>query len=625
LNPIKVRALSRWCVAGLLAAQAVACGEETSKTEIILVVDTDMAVPDELDSVDVLYTDPRGYTTTTSHEVATPDSWPVVQSLVLEGTLLEPYTIQVVGRRRSIGRIDRYAVGSFVEGQTVVLTVHLLKDCLFRNCPLNETCGETGCQSYNIDSDEYEPWTGTPPRVGDGGGGGDAGPDAGPDAGEDTGPFPLPDGSPDSTADTGPDGTADTGLDSGADGTATDTGTTPTDATTDGGCAVADETTCSGTTLMLCVAGSWEVDEECTIGCSGTPARCEMVLPTNLDQTVFEESGAVVIASNYTIDTDACSASSLSAPRPTVVSGFSGLCVLAMDSLVVNAGATLRAEGSQPLVLAAATTIEVAGTIDVSALGSQAGAGGSAGGAADTDAAGSCGGGAGGAQANDAAGGGGGGHSGAGGAGGSTGRVSPGGTAGTAVTGANAVSLEPLRGGCGGGGGGGGDSTGGVGGGGGGALALVANEEVVIESTGIIRANGAGGAAGGASGGGGGGGAGGAVLIEAVVVQIDGTLVAKGGGGGGADSGGGGADGGDDAAAATGGTSGDGAGGNGAAAAAVNGTAAPGATDYGGGGGGAAGRLRINTLSASATVDASAVVSPPLTSSGASTGTVATN
>jgi len=153
--------LSQWFVAGLVAAQAVACGEET-KTEIILVVDTDMAVPGELDSVDVEYTDPRGYTTSTSHHVPTPDAWPVVQRLVLEGTLLEPYTIQVVGRRREIGRIDRYAVGSFVKDQTVVLTVHLLKDCLFRNCPLGETCGEPGCHSYNISSDEYEPWTGTP-------------------------------------------------------------------------------------------------------------------------------------------------------------------------------------------------------------------------------------------------------------------------------------------------------------------------------------------------------------------------------------------------------------------------------------------------------------------------------
>ena len=289
------------------------------------------------------------------------------------------------------------------------------------------------------------------------------------------------------------------------------------------------------------------------------------------------------------------------------------LGVLAMDGLVVAAGADVRIEGSRPLALLVDGDVTIDGVLDVSGGCTNgdkycAGAGGGAGGT-DAALAVGCGRGVRGNDMADT------GSSHAEGGGGAGAREAGGGGAGGTAAGPScgSTTLVPLAGGS--GGGRGGASSGGDGGGGGGGLQITAAGTLTVSATGVIDAGGAGGQGGQtSSGGGGGGGSGGAILLEAAIVRVLGVAAANGGAGGGhePDPGNG-----EDARRSTTTAKGDvgdwggGDGGTGTISPATGRTA----NDHGGGGGGAAGRIRV----LGATRDLSGVVSP-----GAATGTPAT-
>ncbi len=159
---------------------------------------------------------------------------------------------------------------------------------------------------------------------------------------------------------------------------------------------------------------------------------------------------------------------------------------------------------------------------------------------------------------------------------------------------------------------------------GGGAVQISSGLSITVGVAGAINAGGGGGQEGT------GGGSGGAILLEAPLVTIDGTLAANGGGGGQlyANTGSpGGEDGLASAQPALGGNDGahSGVGGNGSAGTTLNGgNGAPSTTsvNYGGGGGGGAGRIRINTPTGAATIGSAATVSPALSTTCATQGTL---
>jgi hypothetical protein len=259
-------------------------------------------------------------------------------------------------------------------------------------------------------------------------------------------------------------------------------------------------------------------------------------------------------------------------------------------SWLVYPGVTVTATGANPVVLVALQTIDVEGTVSVSASGTTAGPGGAAYPflATHDRAGGGPGGGGAGSATNAAAGGSGCGLGGAG-------AAWPGGTpAHGGQTQLTDTLLSPLVGGSSGGGG--------VGypGGGGGAIQLVAALSVTIGVGGVVSAGGGGGGAASGMLMADGGGSGGAILIEALSVNTPGTLAANGGGGGGeAPATNAGASGSGSGLAAPGGGSEGGQGSSQtynvgmaglcpAGSCGQNGVAA-------GGGGGGAGRIRINS------------------------------
>src|SRR5262249_26313604 len=116
---------------------------------------------------------------------------------------------------------------------------------------------------------------------------------------------------------------------------------------------------------------------------------------------------------------------------------------------------------------------------------------------------------------------------------------------------------------------------------------------------------------------GGGGGAGGAILLEAHDITINGSLAVNGGGGGGThvSPGASGTDGQKGLLSRTpaaGGAGGDAVAGVGGAGSALAGAQGGSGAGVGAGGGGGIGHIRFNTRSGTATVNASAILSPSL-------------
>ena len=286
----------------------------------------------------------------------------------------------------------------------------------------------------------------------------------------------------------------------------------------------------------------------------------------------------VSMATTFNTDTGTVTGTQLNCANP--MSGGTGYCVLAANTITINQ--SLRATGTKPLVLVAVDSISVAMSIDVAShrMGAMdslgAGADPTTGCNAGTPP---------GAATGGSGGGAGGSFIGAGGSGG------VGGGGGTSGVHGLAISLGTvLHGGCPGQDGAGGGR--GARGHGGGAVFLIAGNSITVGGT--INAGGEGGEGATATAdGGGGGGAGGLIGFDATTITVTGTLIANGGGGGEGSSNQTGNPGSDVSmtTAAPGGTNGSGPGGDGGAGSAggAGGTGTVGQDGSGGGGGGGGG------------------------------------
>jgi hypothetical protein len=350
----------------------------------------------------------------------------------------------------------------------------------------------------------------------------------------------------------------------------------------------------------------------------GTSPTPQLVPSNGISPTLLEGATADLAFDKLSIDTDDGSIRSANVVVRDAGEGLmnginfvhqDGMGVFSAQSFTVPAGKSWDISGGNAIVLFAATTIDVSGTLDVGGNGQGGALGGHSGGTTNANP--SCRGHAGGAYDlgfGDGGGGGGGVAQGGHGAAASAGTpVDGGGTCSTPST-------RPLHGGQ-GGGAGGYDSTnsvlrGGTGGAAGGAIALVAMGSISV--SGVVGSPGAGGLSNATGDGGGGGGSGGSVFLESLQIGVTGAITANGGGGGAAS---GGASGGrghlGDANRAGGGAFNTAHGGLGGSA---NGPAGDGdvftdtTSSRGCGGGGAAGMIEIRSITVM--LDPMAVASP---------------
>ncbi len=164
----------------------VGCGDAT---EVLVVTDSDLTVPTQLDTLETVVMSPGGTMQRSMADLNT-QGLPRTLSLIHEGDgPLGPFDVSVSGRLGGSVVVSRQAAFTFVQGERRVLLMHLVASCRTNSCSGAQTCTENGCRSIDVPESDLLPWTGSPPTLEGGGGTPDGGtPDGGtPDATPDTG------------------------------------------------------------------------------------------------------------------------------------------------------------------------------------------------------------------------------------------------------------------------------------------------------------------------------------------------------------------------------------------------------------------------------------------------------
>ena len=135
----------------------------TSSTEIVLVIDTDLGVPVDIDHVDILA---RGsqMQTTVGVDVGTvgSPSFPLTLGLT-PATAGGPVSVSVIGSLQGKAVVQQDADTAFVDGSKRMLRMLLLSSCIGTSCPMNQTCGSSGCSAASTPGASLPPWTGSLP------------------------------------------------------------------------------------------------------------------------------------------------------------------------------------------------------------------------------------------------------------------------------------------------------------------------------------------------------------------------------------------------------------------------------------------------------------------------------
>jgi hypothetical protein len=145
-------------------ALLAAC-ESVDPTELLVVVDSDLAVPGALDEVRVEVTGVEDMVARGSLEE---EGLPRTVGVVYAGGSLGPVRVRAVGSVGGTDVVEALAITSFVEGRTLILPMFLSARCRDVACDADMTCAAGNCTGAVIDASTLVEWMGEVPRL-DGG------------------------------------------------------------------------------------------------------------------------------------------------------------------------------------------------------------------------------------------------------------------------------------------------------------------------------------------------------------------------------------------------------------------------------------------------------------------------
>jgi hypothetical protein len=151
-------------LSSVLGVTSLIAGCAPSATQLVVVVDTDMAIPGEIDEVRLEVTRPDGTSEVEMRGVATRMALPLSVGVIADGEVLGPIDVIATGYHDGDFVIDRTATVTLVRGETRVLSLFLLSNCRDVDCDEGETCGEGGtCRGEEIE--DLPPFTGMLPSI----------------------------------------------------------------------------------------------------------------------------------------------------------------------------------------------------------------------------------------------------------------------------------------------------------------------------------------------------------------------------------------------------------------------------------------------------------------------------
>ncbi|MFK7991840.1 MAG: putative metal-binding motif-containing protein [Sandaracinaceae bacterium] len=116
-------------------------------TQLVVAVDTPMAIPGELDAIEIVVAGPSGIQTSSTEDLTAADAptLPLTLGVTPATEALGPLNIIAIGRRSGIEVVRTAARVTLTEGETRLLTLTLVLGCAGRPCDAGETCGPGGC------------------------------------------------------------------------------------------------------------------------------------------------------------------------------------------------------------------------------------------------------------------------------------------------------------------------------------------------------------------------------------------------------------------------------------------------------------------------------------------------
>ncbi|MEM9191645.1 MAG: LamG-like jellyroll fold domain-containing protein [Myxococcota bacterium] len=132
-------------------------------TEIVVVVDSDLAAGDEINEVRIEVEGLGPERQEARAAIGSDVDLPVVTGLVYRGGPLGPIAVTASGVMGGEEVLSRKAEVSFRSEESLLLRLDLVRSCLPTACPAGETCGEAGCES--VERVALPVWPGSPPRL----------------------------------------------------------------------------------------------------------------------------------------------------------------------------------------------------------------------------------------------------------------------------------------------------------------------------------------------------------------------------------------------------------------------------------------------------------------------------
>lgn len=148
----------------LMSSLLLSCAPDIEPTEVVLIIDSDLSAPTEVDSLDVAVFTAAGEEMNSFATLGIGDArFPRTLGIRNVNTRLESY--RIVARARLGGAIvvTRTATFDFVRDRSMQLRLFMPAACVDVFCEDGLTCTEGGtCQSTDVDLEE---WTGSPAGI----------------------------------------------------------------------------------------------------------------------------------------------------------------------------------------------------------------------------------------------------------------------------------------------------------------------------------------------------------------------------------------------------------------------------------------------------------------------------
>ncbi|MDQ3037596.1 MAG: MopE-related protein, partial [Myxococcota bacterium] len=162
LRPVVLGAIA------LCVSMSSSCG--TPLTQIVLVVESELSVPIEIDRLEVIVLGPSGERTRAETDLLEGDapSPPYTLGITPAGTRLAPVHIRVVATRHGNLVVERVVRTEFQWGRSVELVIRLERQCAIVRCVVDATCSGGQCLDPYVASERLPPFRGVlrPPDPG---------------------------------------------------------------------------------------------------------------------------------------------------------------------------------------------------------------------------------------------------------------------------------------------------------------------------------------------------------------------------------------------------------------------------------------------------------------------------